>query len=98
MLFAGAGGHSIELLGILLDNQYKGKICFFDDSPEASNLSTFEGYPLVNTIEKTIPLLKTDPEFILAVGKPSSRKILDVKLSAVGGQLSSLISQKASIG
>jgi sugar O-acyltransferase (sialic acid O-acetyltransferase NeuD family) len=98
LLFAGAGGHSIELLGILLDNQYKGKIYFFDDSFKVNKQSTFEGYPLLHSIEEAIPVLKIDQEFILAVGKPSHRKILDKKLSDAGGELTSLISHKASIG
>jgi sugar O-acyltransferase (sialic acid O-acetyltransferase NeuD family) len=98
MLLAGAGGHSIELLGILLDNQYAGKIYFFDDSPNAANASTYEGYPLLNSIEKAIPVLQMDPEFILAVGKPIHRKIMDQKLSGAGGKLVSLISKRTSIG
>jgi sugar O-acyltransferase (sialic acid O-acetyltransferase NeuD family) len=98
MLLAGAGGHSIELLGILLYNEFKGKIYFFDDSASASNLSSFEGYPLINSIDKAGQLLEKDPDFILAVGKPVHRKTLDKKLTDAGGKLQSLISKKASIG
>jgi sugar O-acyltransferase (sialic acid O-acetyltransferase NeuD family) len=98
MLLAGAGGHSIELLGILLYNEFKGKIYFFDDSTGASNVSSFEGYPLINSIEKARQVLEKDSEFILAVGKPIHRKTLDKKLSDAGGKLQSLISKNASIG
>jgi len=98
MILAGAGGHAIELLGILLDNQYQGKIYFFDDSPKVIKPSTFEGYPLLHSIEEAIPVLKNDPEFILAVGKPAHRRIMDKKLSAAGGKLVSIISHRASVG
>jgi sugar O-acyltransferase (sialic acid O-acetyltransferase NeuD family) len=98
MLIAGAGGHSIELLGIIMDNKYRGKIHFFDDGPNSSNASTFAGHPLVNSVEKASSLFESDPAFILAVGKPAHRKILDKKLTGAGGRLTSLISVKASIG
>jgi sugar O-acyltransferase (sialic acid O-acetyltransferase NeuD family) len=98
MLIAGAGGHSIELLGILEDNRYKGSIHFFDDGPNSGSASTFAGHPLLNSVEKASSLFKNETEFILAVGKPAHRKILDKKLTGAGGQLISLISGKASIG
>jgi sugar O-acyltransferase (sialic acid O-acetyltransferase NeuD family) len=98
MLIAGAGGHAIELFGILLDNQYKGKIYFFDDGPNAVKATTLAGHSVVNSVENAASIFKTDSEFILAVGKPAHRKILDKKLTGAGGKLISLISDKASIG
>ena len=98
MILAGAGGHAIELLGILLDNQYQGKIYFFDDSTNAANVATLEGYPLLHSTDEAIPVLKENPEFVLAVGKPAHRRIMDKKLSIAGGKLVSLISNRANIG
>jgi len=98
MILAGAGGHAIELLGVLLDNQYNGKIHFFDDSANSASLATFEGYPLLHSIGEAIPVLKEDSDFVLAVGKPAHRRIMDKKLSGAGGKLVSLISRHASIG
>ena len=98
MLIAGAGGHSIELLGIIVDNNYMGAIHFYDDSPNSGSALSFAGHPLINSVEKASAIFASDPEFILAVGKPAHRKILDKKLTAAGGKLVSLISAKASIG
>ena len=38
MLIVGAGGLGIEILGILIKDDYSGDICFFDENKEHNSL------------------------------------------------------------
>lgn len=97
MLIAGAGGHAIELLGLLDENQYQQPIFFYDDTAPASG-QLFNQFPVLHTPAAAAELFKQDRAFALGVGKPALRKALAEKLIALGGSLQSLISNHARIG
>jgi sugar O-acyltransferase (sialic acid O-acetyltransferase NeuD family) len=98
MVIAGAGGHALEILAVLRENQYKGSIHFFDDVTALPAAKILEKYPIIHTIEDLRSAFVTDPEFIIAVGKPALRKSLAIKMKDAGGSMQSIISHSAFIG
>lgn len=93
MLVLGAGGHALEILDILIQDNYPHPIYFYDDfTPE---LISFRGYPVLKSESEVKNRFKGDFYFVLGVGKPEYREILFNKFSKLGGILSSVISSKS---
>lgn len=89
MIIAGAGGHGLEVLEVLLEKQdLLPALAFYDQDtmlPDAlSQRSVIKSLDLVKVFFEKSPL------FTLGVGHPSSREKLDGLLSEIGGELISI--------
>src|SRR5690554_6071171 len=86
MLIVGAGGHAKEILDILIEQENKDLICFYDNTSEAVDkvLKTF------NVIHNDIGVMeffKKDNSFSLGIGVPKTRQKLAEKIVRLGGEL-----------
>jgi sugar O-acyltransferase (sialic acid O-acetyltransferase NeuD family) len=98
MIIIGAKGYAIELADILLHNEYKDSIYFYDDINNFDNLLIEEKYKII-TSEKDL-LAYTNQQkfdFTLGLGNPLLRKKMHDKFIALGGVLQSIISKNANI-
>jgi sugar O-acyltransferase (sialic acid O-acetyltransferase NeuD family) len=94
MVIIGAGGHAIEVLRVLLDHQAMIDISFFDNTPQAPNKIS-NSYPVINSTDLLAFEFTKNPDFVLAVGNPQSRKkLFDLAVNA-GGKPCSAISNTA---
>ncbi|MDN3690588.1 acetyltransferase [Cyclobacterium jeungdonense] len=83
MVIAGAGGHAMEVLDILISKNQAGEIVFFD---EFRNQRYFEGkYPILKTEKELKHHFLQDPRFILGTGNPKTRKKFYERFSDLGG-------------
>lgn len=98
MIIAGAGGHAIEILSVLSESDFQGEIYFFNDINSSPGTSLFNKYKVLTTIDEVKDIFKSDPSFVIGVGKPKARKTLSDKLSGAGGELQSVISPSAKLG
>lgn len=95
MLVIGAGGHALEVLDVLVQDNYPHPIYFYDDvNPD--NV-VFRGYPVLKSEEEVKMTFKGNFFFVLGVGSPKARKFLYEKFTVLGGSLSSVISSKSVI-
>ena len=97
MVIAGAGGHAIEVLGILDQNRYAGTIRFFDDTA-GSGGRVFGVHEVLTSAEEAAAVFAEDRSFVIGVGRPSARRLLFDKLTDAGGIVRSVISPYAHIG
>jgi len=95
MLIAGAGGHAIEILDILLENGEIGNLYFFDNQ---SGKKVFQNrFPVVNSFEAAKAHFEKDPRFMLGVGNPEARKILYTEFQQARGVLNAIRGSNAKI-
>jgi len=92
---AGAGNLGKHILDELLLDDEIDELVFFDDY--ASSRFVYEKYPIIKLQSELKKLLINNPEFICAVGNPRKRKKLTDKIIRAGGQLISIISNRAFI-
>jgi sugar O-acyltransferase (sialic acid O-acetyltransferase NeuD family) len=85
MVLMGAGGHAIEVLQVLLDEeQQPGNLFFYDDTDNASKEILGE-FPVIGSLRKLQTHFQKDPRFVLATGNPVSRKkLFDLAFNASG--------------
>lgn len=83
MLIAGAGGHALELLDLLLNLKYKENLYFFDNVNY--NQIFEEKYPVLKSENEVKLHFKEDPYFILGTGNPKHRKYFYDWFVALGG-------------
>lgn len=91
MVIAGAGGHSLEILDILLKQGFGGEIAFFDDY--VSEKLIHDRYLVTNKVEELEKLISRDGKFVLGVGNPVYRKKLFRLITGLGGELQSLMGE-----
>jgi sugar O-acyltransferase (sialic acid O-acetyltransferase NeuD family) len=98
MIIIGAKGYAIELADILLHNEYKDSIYFYDDINNFDNLLIEEKYKII-TSEKDLLAYTNQQKFdlTLGLGNPLLRKKMHDKFIALGGVLQSTISKNANI-
>jgi sugar O-acyltransferase (sialic acid O-acetyltransferase NeuD family) len=102
MLIAGAGGHAIEVLDILLETVPKEEIIFFDDVSDVVKIHNF--FPVLKTKEEVLKQFMNSKSFCLGVGTVSARKLLCEMVTNWGGVLngvragSSEVSEYSMIG
>lgn len=82
MLIAGAGGHAIELLDILLSEGKVKDPVFYDD---VNAITSLYGFPVLKTEEEARNYLSKQPEFLLGTGNPAVRKLFYEKFQSFGG-------------
>lgn len=99
MLIIGARGFAKELLEELKTNGFTDRLVFFDDQNTYSSSTLFEKYPIIDTVEKAMKYLSTvDNRFVLGLGNPIYRQDMDNFFTKNGGQLTTVISNKANVG
>ena len=95
MLIAGAKGHAVEVIDVLLQ-QYSGEqLVLFDNVSESFELETIKRFSIVRNESETLSLFKSDNRFVLGIGNPYIRKKLADYLISLGGELHSAISSRA---
>jgi sugar O-acyltransferase (sialic acid O-acetyltransferase NeuD family) len=97
MLIIGTGGLGKEVLALLIDEKEAGEICFFDENQKAPDL-LYNKFKVFKSIETVTDYFRNkDNRFITAIGNPRLRKKLTEKISKAGGELTSVISSRASL-
>lgn len=88
MIVAGAGGHALELLDILISQGMTENLYFFDG---LNSISIFQDkYPVLNTMDQVKEKFLEDPRFILGTGIPKVRFKFYQDFSEIGGILFSV--------
>jgi sugar O-acyltransferase (sialic acid O-acetyltransferase NeuD family) len=99
MLIIGAKGFAKEVLEILGQLDDLNNVVFYDDVTPSLPETMFGRFPILNNISAAQYFLQnTDPRFTIGTGNPALRKKLYAKFSDIGGQFSSTISPRASVG
>lgn len=93
MVVIGAGGHALEILDILAQDNKTNSLYFYDDFDSKNTI--FRGYPVIKSIEELKNIFPNSFTFILGIGSPINRKLLFEKFSKLGGILSSIVSSKS---
>ncbi|WP_158860501.1 acetyltransferase [Lunatibacter salilacus] len=84
MLVAGAGGHALDLLDLLLNQKQTEDLCFFDNVNEQV---LFENqYTILKSEKEVLEHFKQCPYFILGIGSPRHRKFFYDWFIHLGGQ------------
>ncbi len=97
MLIVGTGGLGKEILGILIQDDLKDEIVFFDESIHAPDL-LFNKYRVFKDPELLRKYFEEeDTRFITGIGNPRIREKLTLMLEKAGGKPMSVISKRASI-
>ncbi|MCE1167028.1 MAG: NeuD/PglB/VioB family sugar acetyltransferase [Sphingobacteriia bacterium] len=99
MLLAGAKGHSKEVVDVFYVNKYMDKIVLFDDVSQSFDEFFVNNYTLFRDLKEVKCYFETvDNNFVLALGGPKNRKLVEEKLTLIGGVLNSLIATNSLIG
>jgi hypothetical protein len=93
MLVIGAGGHALEILDVLLQDNYPHPIYFYDDI--TPSLTSFRGFPVVKSEAMLKEIYPASFFFVLGIGNPIHRKNMYEKFISLGGDFSSVISNKS---
>jgi sugar O-acyltransferase (sialic acid O-acetyltransferase NeuD family) len=95
MIIAGAGGHALELLDLLISEGMSDGLYFFDD---VSDKKIFQdNYPIISTESDLIVQFESDPRFILGTGNPNLREMFHKRFLELGGRHLTLQSSNARI-
>lgn len=97
MVIIGAKGFAKEVLEVLVQQDFKESIYFFDDITRDIEETLF-GYPILKSEEEVLAVFRKDNQFTLGLGNPSHRRFLAEKFELLGGSLVSIISPYARIG
>ncbi|MFZ1527351.1 MAG: NeuD/PglB/VioB family sugar acetyltransferase [Ferruginibacter sp.] len=97
MVIAGARGHALEILDIVLAVLPKGEIVFFDPVTTIHDIEAISHYPVLKTWEQLRVKFEQDPGFILGMGDSFIRKKMAEECIRLGGKLQSAISASAYI-
>ncbi|MCF1750320.1 acetyltransferase [Mariniradius sediminis] len=84
MVIAGAGGHSLEVLEVLIARQMTEGLAFFDDI--SANLMIEGKYPVIKSEEALRAHFSQDARFVLGTGNPKLRKRFFERFTALGGK------------
>ncbi len=98
MVIAGAGGHAIEVLDVLLDSGYKDSIYFYDDINTQPTSRIFDEYRILKSIFELAEVFNDNSDFCLGLGNPSKRKLMSKKLQDAGGNLVTIKSKTSVVG
>ena len=98
MVVIGAGGHAKEIYDLLVKNKDLNGLYFFDSLSKDLPDLLFDKHPLIRSFEELEKQFKIDSRFVLGMGNPAVRKKLTDKCVSIGGELTSIISNTATIG
>lgn len=97
MVIAGAGGHGLEVLEVLLKSGYsKNDILFFDEDPKKKEQLP-SGVRVIIDLDRVRTHFQDSNLFCLGVGNPIFRENLYKLLLQVGGELKPLVSDSSFI-
>lgn len=95
MLIAGAGGHGLEVMEILLKNGFsKNDILFFDQDPQKSG-QFIRGIKVVSDLDEVKHHFSISNFFCLGVGNPAFRESLFSLLVQAGGAFKPLLADSS---
>jgi sugar O-acyltransferase (sialic acid O-acetyltransferase NeuD family) len=97
LLFVGCKRHAKDLLYVLQENHFKGTLNVFDDVSRSFNDAIDYSGELFQDEITLKKYLKKNPYFILALGGTESRRILNDKLTKLGGILISICSKQIAL-
>lgn len=98
MLIIGAKGLAKEILQICHDNNELENLCFYDDVNNNVQ-KLYNTFNIIESVETAKNYFnKIDSRFTIGIGNPILREKLYKKLEAVGGKITSTISNNTSIG
>ena len=83
MIIAGAGGHAVELLDIMISLELTDNLFLYDDLTDRRELVSF---PVLKSLEEAGKHLLTDSGFILGIGNPQVRGMFYREFLALGGK------------
>ncbi len=99
MLIIGAKGFAKEVLEVLHQNNSLKDVAFFDDVNEDIVGKLYDTFPILKSIEEVQNYFNfVSKNFTIGIGNPSLRKKLYDKFTSLGGEFTSTISPKATIG
>lgn len=98
MLIIGANGFAKQLFDVIYSNNQNEDVLFFDDVTTNSPEYLYARYKIIKRIDFVSDLFKSDNRFVLGIGNPKIRELLASRFSELGGELTSIISNKSLIG
>lgn len=99
MLIIGAKGFAKEVLEVLHQNNTLSDVAFFDDINDDVYGNLYEKFPILKSKQEVQTYFKTTSnKFTIGIGNPMLRKKLYDIFTKLGGEFTSTISSKASIG
>lgn len=99
MLIVGAKGFAKEVFEIIYQLKDIDNLVFFDDISSNIQEKMFDSFPILNSDKEVIDYFrKVDKRFTIGIGNPLLRNKMFKKFKNLGGELSSVISVKSSIG
>mgnify|MGYP003551299785 CR=1 FL=1 len=97
MVVAGARGHALEILDILLALFPKEEIVFFDPVSTVVEMKAINHYQILKTEDELRKKFEQNPNFILGMGDSFIRKKTAEDCIRLGGKLQSVVSPEAYI-
>ncbi|TDK47305.1 DapH/DapD/GlmU-related protein [Algoriphagus formosus] len=86
MIIAGAGGHGLEVYGVLISQGIPAsEICFYDEDSSKKIIHS-SGSKILNTENELKKALETNPNYCLGVGSPAFREYFFKKFESFGGE------------
>ncbi|WP_373399105.1 acetyltransferase [Algoriphagus halophilus] len=95
MIIAGAGGHALEVLDILIANGINEELFFYDDLTEKEVFK--EKYPVIKSKLELEIQLRKNPQFILGTGNPKLRYHFYQLFKSLGGELITITGSSSNI-
>jgi len=92
MLVAGAKGHALELLDILIQMYKRDTIVLFDSINDHNDIETLNQFKIIKTEAEVEDVFKKDNQFVLGIGNSMTRKKLADYLTQKKGVLLTVIS------
>jgi len=99
MLIVGAKGFAKELLQNFHNSNDLKNLFFYDDVTSDIPDLIFNKFKVLKTLDEAKKLFENlDKRFVLGVGNPKTRFMLEKKMNSVGGQLSKVITKNVEMG
>jgi sugar O-acyltransferase (sialic acid O-acetyltransferase NeuD family) len=100
MVIVGAGGFAKEILETFSQRNELDNLFFFDNVSKEIPGTLFNRFPILKTMDEVKKIFEKtgDNRFTLGLGNPLFRYKLNKMFSAIGGELTSSISQNTEIG
>lgn len=96
MLILGAGGHSREVLDLLVQQSCNSSISFFDNTDTAP-IRIHNTFKVIKDNAEVLKQFEIDNDFALGVGSPKIRQKLYYLMLSLGGVYKKIISESAII-
>ncbi len=98
MLIVGAGGFAVEVMEILNKQEDISNLCFYDDINADTPDYLFDQFSVIKSLNAAKEHFnKGDNRFTVGMGNPLLRKKMAEQFEAIGGKLTSVVSEDATI-